>query len=269
MNSFHTLGRVKGLSHPEEAARSTFMRTLTEREVVARADSIVAATPYEYDDLVDHYGAHPERLWVTPPGVSHLIFSPGEREAARSWLGIGAEPCLLFVGRIQPLKGLDLAVRTLAKLPEQLAAGDGPPRLLIVGGPSGELGDAHAATIRALTAELGVANRVEFIDPQPHPALAAFYRAADVLVMPSRTESFGLVAAEAQACGLPVVAGDVGGLSYVVRHGESGFLIDSAEPAWKILSHRDFEAEIMATPVIDGARIYVRTARALYCFEQR
>jgi D-inositol-3-phosphate glycosyltransferase len=230
-NSFHTLGRVKDLTRRRDEPRSSRTRTLTEEEVIARSDCVIASTPHEFDDLLRHYGASPERLCTSLPGVSHLIFSPGDKAVARRWLGLSEQPIVLFVGRIQPLKGLDIAVGTLAKLPERVAAGDGPPELLVVGGPSGPAGNAELERCRLLASELGVDQRVRFVDRQPHAHLAAFYRAADVLVMPSRSESFGLVAAEAQACGLPVVASAVGGLVFVVDDGVSGLLVEGHDPA--------------------------------------
>jgi D-inositol-3-phosphate glycosyltransferase len=131
---------------------------------------------------------------------------------------------LLFVGRIQPLKGLDVAVRALAHLPDRRA------ELVVVGGPSGTEGPAELARVKHLVAELGLEPRVRFVDPQPHHLLSTWYRAADVVVVPSRSESFGLVALEAAACGTPVVAAAVGGLLTLVRDGETGFLVEGREP---------------------------------------
>jgi D-inositol-3-phosphate glycosyltransferase len=200
------------------------MRTLTEEEVIAHSDCVIASTPYEFDELLEHYGATPERLCTSPPGIDHIVFSPGDRAEARRWLGLGDGPIVLFVGRIQPLKGLDVAVEALALL-------DGTPELLVVGGPSGPDGAAEVEKVEARAGELGIADRVFVVAPQPHTHLAGFYRAADVLIMPSRSESFGLVAAEAQACGLPVIASMVGGLQYVVAEGESGHLVAGGDPA--------------------------------------
>jgi D-inositol-3-phosphate glycosyltransferase len=226
-NSFHTLGRIKDLTRRPDEAPSSRMRTLTEEEVIAQSDCVIASTPYEFNDLMEHYGATPERLCISPPGVDHQVFRPGDRAAARQWLGLGSEPLVLFAGRIQPLKGPDIAVAAVA----QLEAVDTPPaQLLIVGGPSGPSGDAELRRVRHTAASLGIADRVHCLAPQPHAQLATFYQAADVLIMPSRAESFGLVAAEAQACGLPVVAGAVGGLPYVVSDGVSGLLVEGQDP---------------------------------------
>lgn len=227
-NSFHTLGRIKDLTRRSDEAPSSRMRTLTEEEVIAQSDCVIASTPYEFDDLAEHYGATPERLCTSPPGIDHRVFRPGDRDEARQWLGLGPEPIVLFAGRIQPLKGPDIAVAAVAQLESIEAA---PPHLLIVGGPSGPDGDAELLRVRQAAEDLGITDRVHCLAPQPHAQLVAFYQAADVLIMPSRAESFGLVAAEAQACGLPVVAGAVGGLPYVVSDGISGLLVDGQDPA--------------------------------------
>ena len=231
INSFHTLGRVKDLGRRADEPSPSPIRTLTEQEVVARSDRVVASTPHEIEDLVAHYGADPARLRISPPGVNHAVFSPGDRTAARRRLGLGAEPMILFAGRIEAHKGIDLAVRAHAKLPERLAAGNGAPHLLVVGGPSGEGGVRELRHLQATAADGGTGDRVHFVPAQAHISLADFYRAADVLVMPSRSESFGLVAAEAQACGLPVVAGDVGGLPHVIRDGVSGAIVGRLDAA--------------------------------------
>ena len=249
-NSFHTLGRIKDVAIGPSERPSSSVRLRTEDEVIAAADCVVAATPYEFDDLLEHYGASPERLRVSPPGVDHGVFSRGNKGEARRRLGLATAPIVLFVGRIQAHKGIDIAIRMLANLPEAVAAGEGPARLLVVGGPSGANGTEELDHLRKLAAELGVANRVDFIAPRPHHRLADFYRSADLLVMPSRSESFGLVAVEAQACGLPVVASRVGGLPYTVAESESGLLVDGQDPhsfaaaASAVLDHPGFQRRL-------------------------
>ncbi len=248
-NSFHTLGRIKDISRRSDEPLSSPMRTMTEEEVIARSDCVIASTPYEFDDLLDHYAASPERLCTSPPGIDHSIFKPGDREAARTWLGLPAGSLVLFAGRIQALKGLDVAIGALARMKQ-------PAHLVIVGGPSGLHGDAEIEHLLALAEGLGVAARVHMIAPQPHAQLAMFYQAADVLVMPSRSESFGLVAAEAQACGLPVVASRIGGIPYVVNDGESGILVDAGdEPGFaaaldRVLGEPDLRAAMSAAAEI-------------------
>jgi D-inositol-3-phosphate glycosyltransferase len=232
--TFHTLARVKAEAvgaEPDERIRA-------EAEVVRCCDVIIANGVEEAADLRRHYDAPADRIEIIPPGVDHAFFSPGDRGGARSalhWAGEGrisdvggaaaaTHPVLLFVGRIQPLKGLDVAVRALAAMRRDDA------ELVVVGGPSGVDGPAELARVRSLVTELGVEGRVRFVDPQPHHLLSTWYRAADVVLVPSRSESFGLVALEAAACGVPVVAAAVGGLRTLVDHGSSGFLVEGRRP---------------------------------------
>jgi D-inositol-3-phosphate glycosyltransferase len=222
VTTFHTLDRVKA---EVGLADDAPLRPRVEAEVVRCADLVVASTFEEQDQLVRHYGADPARVEIITPGVDHRVFFPSDRVAARRHIGLPPGPMVLFVGRIQPLKGADLAVRALAELADRRAM------LVIVGGPSGPDGVNEVTALHALVAELGVEHRVRFVAPRPHDQLADFYRAADVCVVPSRTESFGLVALEAAACGTPVVASNVGGLRFLVDHGVTGYLVDGREPS--------------------------------------
>ena len=217
-NSFHTLGRVKDLTRRLDEPPESLLRIATEHEVIEESDCVVASTPSEAAHLMEHYGADPGRICTSPPGVDRAIFSPGDRREARSALGLNEGPLALFVGRIQPLKGIDVAVQAAALVPDLT--------LLVVGGPSGAQGEAELERLQAHS----TGGRVRFVEPVPHDQLAAYYRAADVLLLPSRSESFGLVAAEAQTCGIPVVAARVGGLTDVVSDGSSGILVDGWDP---------------------------------------
>ncbi len=226
-NSFHTLGRVKDLHRRIDEPLSSPMRTLTEQEVIARSDCVIASTPHELDDLLEHYGADPGRLCTSPPGIDHEVFQPADRTEARRWLGLPTDvPIVLFVGRIQPHKAPDVAVEAVARL----SVGGGP-HLLVIGGASGPQGGRELSHLHRMIDELGVGDRVHILPAQPHASLARFYQAADVLVVPSRSETFGLVAAEAQACGLPVVAAAVGGLPHVIADGSTGTLVAGHDPA--------------------------------------
>jgi D-inositol-3-phosphate glycosyltransferase len=222
--TFHTLARVKAEAgfddEPEQRAR-------LEHEVIDCADLMLASTAEERVQLADLYGAEPSRIEIVPPGVDHSVFRPsgGDGALLRERLGVGDRPLLLFVGRIQPLKGVDVAIRALAVLE------DSSSMLVVVGGPSGPSGAAESERLARLVDELALGDRVLFLPPQPHDALADFYRAADVCVVPSRSESFGLVALEAAACGTPVVAAAVGGLRSLVDDGVTGYLVDGHEPA--------------------------------------
>jgi len=260
-NSFHTLGRVKDRNRRPGETPSSATRLLTEEEVIARCDCVIASTPYEFDDLLEHYGAAPERLCVSPPGIDHDVFHPGDRQAARATLGWGEEPVILFVGRIQAHKGPGIALRAHSMLSTDPPA----PHLVLVGGPSGPDGTAELASLRRLADELGTRPRVRFEPAVPHRQLVHWYRAADVLVMPSRSESFGLVAAEAQATGLPVVASRVGGLRYVVDDAVSGLLVDGHQPAAfaaaldAVLRHESFRRRLAAGAVTFAERFSWKT----------
>ncbi|MCL1593345.1 MAG: glycosyltransferase [Actinomycetia bacterium] len=229
-NSFHTLGKVKDATRGTDEPLSSSHRLLTEQEVIERSDCVIASTPYEFDDLLEHYGASPERLCVSPPGVDHSVFSPGSRSDAKTKLGFGDERIILFAGRIQSHKGTDLAVRSFGKIPAILADDTGPTTLHIIGGASGPDGEAELARCHISAERLGVADRIRYFEPVPHSSLADHYRASEVVIVPSRSESFGLVAAEAQACGIPVVAANAGGLPYVINASESGLLVDDHDP---------------------------------------
>jgi len=269
-NSFHTLGKVKDATrHPDEAPSSED-RLLTEQEVIARSDCVIASTPYEFDDLLKQYGASPERLCVSPPGVDHSVFHPGSRAEARRRLGFGDERIVLFVGRIQSHKGTDVAVQALGELPEHLADGSGPTVLHIVGGASGPDGERELARCQRTAERLGLSDRIRFYDPVPHSILADHYVASDVVIVPSRSESFGLVAAETQACGTPVVAANTGGLPYVVNPSESGLLVDDHDPRAfasaiaAILEHPSFQERLSQGGVSFSERFsWDRTATRL------
>ncbi len=223
VSTFHTLARVKAETGDPEPQR----RIDAESQVIACSDAILANCNAEVSQLVELYGADPTRIEVVPPGVDHAFFSPGDRRGARAALGLGDHPVLLFAGRIQPLKGLTVAVSAFADVvrrhPDAV--------LVVVGGPSGVAGRVEMAEAEALIAAHGLTDRVRFVEPQPHHLLSTYYRAADVVVVPSRSESFGLVALEAGACGTPVVAAAVGGLLTLIDDGLTGFLIDSRDPA--------------------------------------
>lgn len=221
--TFHTLARVKAEAGIDD---DPLERIKVEHEVIACSDLVLASTDEEAKDLVAHYAAPEDRIEIVPPGVDHEVFSPGgpngrARSRTALGLGLGPGPVLLFVGRIQPLKGADLAIETLAEL------GDPEACLMIVGGPSGPDGSVELARIHKQVDALGLVDQVRFVAPQPHDRLADFYRAADVCLVPSHTESFGLVALEAAACATPVVAANVGGLRALVDHGETGFLVEA------------------------------------------
>jgi D-inositol-3-phosphate glycosyltransferase len=225
VSSFHTLDRVKAEASPEEVeAAESERRSSSEAAIVGCSDVLLASCSVEVDQLVALYGADPARIEIVPLGVDRAFFSPGDRRAAQRAIGLDQSgPLLLFVGRIQPLKGADVAVKALVALRD---SGVSDARLAIVGGPSGARGAAELESIRRLVDGEGLSRQVTFWPPQPHERLSTFYRAADVCLVPSRSESFGLVALEAAACGIPVVAASVGGLTTLVDDEVTGFLVE-------------------------------------------
>lgn len=260
VSTFHTLAKVKQSVGESEIP----FREVEEELIVQCSDVICANGAVEVNQLVGFYDAPPERLKVVSPGVSHAFFSPGVQREARRALGLGEEPVILFVGRVQPLKGLDLAVETLGSL------GIPDAKLLVVGGPSGRAGQEHMALVRQRCEEARNCDRVLFYGSQPHHLLATYYRAADVVLVPSRSESFGLVALEAASCGIPVVAAEVGGLKALVRHGRTGFLLSSRDPElWagrvrEILEDRRLASGMAAeAPCVASAYSWESTARQL------
>ncbi len=222
VSTFHTLARVKAEGGDLEPA----WRDRAEAEVIGCSDAICVSCPEEERQFRRLYGDPAGRIEIVPPAVEHAFFAPGDRGGARRAVGLPTDRAvLLFVGRIQPLKAPDVAIRALALLADSTAV------LVIVGGASGAAGDSEEAKARQLAADLGVADRVQFVAPRPHHILSSYYRAADLVIVPSRSESFGLVALEAAACGIPVVASAVGGLLNIVHDGVTGLLVDGRDPA--------------------------------------
>jgi D-inositol-3-phosphate glycosyltransferase len=222
VHTAHTLAAVKNAALADGDSPEPPLRSVGEQQVVDEADRLVVNTEDEAQQLISLHNADPRRIDVVYPGVDLETFTPGDSRAARAALGLsGDERVVAFVGRIQPLKAPDVLLRAAARLPGV--------RVLVAGGPSGS-GLAAPDALVGLAAELGIADRVTFLPPQSREQLVNVYRAADLVAVPSYSESFGLVAVEAQACGTPVVAAAVGGLPVAVADGVSGALVDGHEP---------------------------------------
>ncbi|MHB8506700.1 MAG: glycosyltransferase, partial [Acidimicrobiales bacterium] len=195
VSTFHTLDRVKAEASPEEIrSEEPARRAHAEAEIVGCSDVILASCDVEARQLTDLYDADPERIEIVPPGVEHAFFAPGDRAQARRAIGVsGDEPLVLFVGRIQPLKGLGVVVEAFARL-RRVRGRPADATLVVIGGPSGPSGPAELARIEARLRGLGLDGRTRFVAPQPHERLSTYLRASDVCVVPSRSESLGLVA---------------------------------------------------------------------------
>jgi D-inositol-3-phosphate glycosyltransferase len=236
IQSMHTLGKVKNLALAAGDNAEPDARIRGEHEVIAAADRLVANTSEEAHQLISLYGADPHQVRTVSPGVDLSLFRPGSQLAARERLGLPADAfVVLFAGRVQPLKGPDIVLRAVASLCSEVACPDAatggrPVVVVCVGGPSGTEVRAPGR-LAALADGLGIADRVRLEPPCPQRILADWYRAASVVMVPSHSESFGLVALEAQACGTPVVAAAVGGLRIAVRDGFSGVLVAGHDPA--------------------------------------
>ncbi|MEV4128280.1 D-inositol-3-phosphate glycosyltransferase [Nocardia sp. NPDC049707] len=253
VHTAHTLAAVKNAALAEGDCPEPATREIGEKQVIAEADRMVANTAEEARQLVELYGADPERIDVVPPGADLTRYRPGEKAAARAELGLANdERIVAFIGRIQPLKAPDVLVRAAAELLHRDPARK--LRVLIVGGPSGTGLERPDALIE-LAAVLGIAEHVTFLPPQPPDRLVQVYQAADLVAVPSYNESFGLVAIEAQASGTPVLAADVGGLGTAVRHGETGLLVPGHRtPDW---------ADALGHLLDDGERLHRMGLRAV------
>ena len=213
--TFHTLGLIKMQSRAGEV--EPVERPLVEGEVMASADRIIAFSSHERDAMARLYAADPKKVSLVPCGVDLSVFRPLDQESVRARLGLNGEKILLYVGRIEPLKGLDLLVETAA----QMDTGESV-RMMVVGADAN--GDRELDRVKELAKDRDLEDQIDFVGQVDHTELPLYYNAADVCVVPSYYESFGLVALESMACGTPVVATRVGGLSTIIDHGSTGYL---------------------------------------------
>lgn len=229
LQMFHTLGKMKNVVAQSDAERELDTRIEGEMRLVASADALIAANPIDRQQLLELYDADPTRIHVVPCGVDLSLFRPIDKQEAREEVGIPeGKRLILFVGRIEALKGIDTLMHAVACLVKEKPEWRERLMLGIVGGSAEDHAEALTAEmqkLRDLRIELGIRDVVTFVGAQGQETLPYFYAAADVVVMPSHYESFGMVALEATACGTPVIASDVGGLTYTITDGENGFLI--------------------------------------------
>ncbi|SDU62424.1 D-inositol-3-phosphate glycosyltransferase [Gordonia westfalica] len=250
VHTAHTLAAVKNAALAEGDTAEPQLRVIGEQQVVGEADRLVANTGTEAAELLSMYDADADRIDVVTPGADLECYTPGSSAQARSILGLDPDETIVtFVGRIQPLKAPDLLVSAIAPLISDAVGSGRRLRLLIVGGPSGS-GLQRPTALMDQVAELGISDSVTFLPPQPSDRLVQVYRASDVVAVPSHSESFGLVAIEAQACGTPVIAANVGGLGVAVDDGRTGVLVNGhAVGDWtnaleKLLAQPDRFAEL-------------------------
>ncbi|RBP65587.1 D-inositol-3-phosphate glycosyltransferase [Brevibacterium sanguinis] len=260
--SMHTIGAVK--NRDSETNHERPQRLHAEERIAATADLLVANTPVERRDLIHELRADPGSVVVARPGVDHTLFTPGEKSDARAALGIDPdEHVVLYVGRMQFIKGTDVVVDTLSRMRENNPHLASRTRGILLGAASGgdtAPGNGTSAFMRALRSAIAAEPSIEVREPVPAHELAMYYRAADILLVPSRSESFGLVAAEAAATGLPAIAAAVGGLPDIVEHGRSGILISDHNPGhWaleleRVLCDADLRRELSARATAGAAR---------------
>lgn len=233
VHSMHTMAKVKNIDVAEGDRPEPSVRIIGEEQVVENSSRLIANTGEEARQFIDLYDAAPEAIDIVHPGVDLEVFAPGDREAARRQLGVASDAFLmLFVGRLQPLKAPDVLVRAAAQMVRDDPSLRSRLVVAICGGPSGS-GLEHPTALAELAEACGVADVVRFEPPADRTRLAQWYRAADATVVPSHSESFGLVAIESQACGTPVVAASVGGLRTAVADERSGLLVPGHDPrAW-------------------------------------
>jgi len=233
VHMFHTLGKMKDAVAQRPEERETPRRIEVETEIVRFADALIAATPAEEEQLVRLYSADPSRICLISPGVDTERFHPIPAAQAKERIGLCPDSrIILFVGRIEPLKGIDNLLQAIARVVErrpELREGLCVP--IIGGDPNRIREDDEMVRLQELREGLGISDVVTFLGAKDQDTLQYYYSAAEMVVMPSDYESFGMVALEAMACGAPVIASDVGGLAFLVRHGRTGYRVPARDPA--------------------------------------
>ena len=254
VHTMHTMARVKNLQLAAGDTPEPAIREIGEEQVVNAADRLVANTAAEAQELIDLYGAESDRVRVVNPGVDLEQFTPGSKNEARAALGVAKDAIvLLFVGRIQPLKAPDVLIAAASELVRNNPSLRSKLVVAICGGPSGS-GLERPTALIDLAHELGISDCVRFEPPSDRSRLVQWFRAADVNVIPSFSESFGLVALEAQACGTPVIAANVGGLPTAVADGKSGVLVNGHDPRhWANVINDTISDSVLMSALSNGA----------------
>lgn len=231
VHMFHTLGEMKNRVAQSDAEREGAYRIEGEKRVIARADRIVASTIAEQTQLQFLYKTNKRKVTIIPPGVDTSHFYPIPKDEAREYIGVAPnDKLVLFVGRIEPLKGLETLIKAMSY---KRTANWGHATLAVIGGDPGaspqEMSE-EMTRIQQLSDDLSMERMVTFLGKRAQDTLPYYYSAADVLVMPSHYESFGMVALEAMACGTPVIASQVGGLAFLIKDGETGYHVPDQDP---------------------------------------
>ena len=234
VHMFHTLALLKNKIARSDAEKDSKIRIEGEKKVLSGIDKVIVATKDERKQLVNLYDAKKKRIEIIPPGVDTTRFYPIPQDEAKEFVGMPHdEKMILFVGRIEPLKGIDNLIRAIAQLKGADVLSQCPHYLYIIGGdPNGENGDmsAEMAHLQALRDQLGISELVIFLGKKDQDSLQYYYSAAEMVIMPSHYESFGMVALEAMACGTPVIATQVGGLQHLVQDQLTGFTVPHGDP---------------------------------------
>jgi D-inositol-3-phosphate glycosyltransferase len=239
IHMFHTLGILKNTLNRRRAERESEERIAIENGIMKSADVLVAPSPWEKERMISHYAADPEKIRVIPCGVDLNLFSPIPPGKARKCLGLSKRKFVLFVGRIDAIKGIDLLIRAIDCLVEKSCLGKHDIGLIIVGGDKDadpRIETQEMQRLRKMVSRLNLEEEVAFWGAQRQDLLPFFYSAAEAIILPSRYESFGMVALEAMGCGTPVIASRVGGLQFTIEDGRTGFLFP--EGNWRELAER-------------------------------
>ncbi len=239
VHMFHTLGILKNTRNRRKAEMESEERIGIEKGIMKSADVLVAPSPWEKERMISYYGADPEKIRVIPCGVDLTLFRPIPQAKATRTLGLSRRKFVLFVGRIDAIKGIDLLIRAIDCLIKKSCLGKHDIGLIIVGGDKDadpRIETHEMQRLRKMVSRLNLEEEVAFWGAQRQDLLPLFYSAAEALILPSRYESFGMVALEAMGCGTPVIASRVGGLQYTVQDGQNGLLF--SEGNWKELAER-------------------------------